>query len=97
MKNKLKLFIIGSSLISVVMLMGSCGESAKDGEGEKVIDSIDTILQDSSNGSENVFMIGGQIFSIPSPVQTAFLIFLVWELLHRLLCIDLQKHAWLQL
>lgn len=74
MKNKLRLFIIGSSLFSVAMLMGSCGESGKEGEGEDVINSIDTVLKDSSNGNENVFMIGGQIFSIPSPVQTAFLI-----------------------
>jgi len=54
--------------------MGSCGDSEKDGEGESVIDSIDTVLQDSIGGNENVFMIGCQIFSIPSPVQTAFLI-----------------------
>jgi len=74
MKNKLKLFVISSSLFSVAMLMGSCGETEKDSEGENVIDSIDTVLQDSSAGNENVFMIGGQIFSIPSPVQTAFLI-----------------------
>ena len=74
MKNKLKLFIIGSSLFSVTMLMGGCGtenETTKDADkmedGENQKDSI-------KNPDESIFMIGGQIFSIPSPVQTAFLI-----------------------
>jgi hypothetical protein len=74
MKNKLKLFIIGSSLFSVTMLMGGCGtesENTKDADkmedGENQKDSI-------KNPDESIFMIGGQIFSIPSPVQTAFLI-----------------------
>ncbi len=74
MKNKLKLFIIGSSLFSVTMLMGGCGtesETTKDADkmedGENQKDSI-------KNPDESIFLIGDQIFSIPSPVQTAFLI-----------------------
>jgi len=74
MKNKLKLFIIGSSLFSVTMLMGGCGtesENTKDADkmedGENQKDSI-------KNPDESIFLIGDQIFSIPSPVQTAFLI-----------------------
>ena len=37
MKNKLKLFIIGSSLFSIAMLMGGCGtesETTEDAAGE---------------------------------------------------------------
>jgi hypothetical protein len=73
MKNKLKLFIIGSSLFSVTMLMGGCGtesETAEVAAGEDVENHKDSI----NNPDESIFMIGGQIFSIPSPVQTAFLI-----------------------
>ena len=74
MKNKLKLFIIGSSLFSVTMLMGRCGtESENTNEGdntEDVAHQKDSVL----NPDESIFLIGDQIFSIPSPVQTAFLI-----------------------
>ena len=74
MKNKIKLFIIGSSLFSVTMLMGRCGtESENTNEGdntEDVAHQKDSVL----NPDESIFLIGDQIFSIPSPVQTAFLI-----------------------
>jgi hypothetical protein len=74
MKNKLRLFIIGSSLFSAAMLIGGCGadsESTKDADTLKQdTDQKDTVKPD----DQSVFMIGGQIFSIPSPVQTAFLI-----------------------
>jgi hypothetical protein len=73
MKNKLKLFIIGSSLFSIAMLIGGCGtetETSKDAAGEDNETQKDSI----NNPDESIFMIGGQIFSIPSPVQTAFLI-----------------------
>ena len=74
MKNKLKLFIIGSSLFSVTMLMGGCGtESETTKDGDKMEDSENQ--EDSiKNPDESIFLIGDQIFSIPSPVQTAFLI-----------------------
>ena len=55
------------------MLMGGCGtetDNTKDAtveDGEIQKDSI-------NNPDESIFMIGGQIFSIPSPIQTAFLI-----------------------
>jgi len=73
MKNKLKLFIIGSSLFSITMLMGGCGtesETTEDAVGEDGENQKESI----NNPDESIFMIGGQIFSIPSPVQTAFLI-----------------------
>ncbi|MBC8475227.1 MAG: hypothetical protein H8D53_02150 [Bacteroidetes bacterium] len=73
MKNKLKLFIIGSSLFSIAMLIGGCGtesETAEVAAGEDGENQKDSI----NNPDESIFMIGGQIFSIPSPVQTAFLI-----------------------
>lgn len=74
MKNKLKLFIIGSSLFSVTMLMGRCGtesEATNNGDNTKdVTNQKDSVV----NPDESIFLIGDQIFSIPSPVQTAFLI-----------------------
>jgi len=74
MKNKLKLFIIGSSLFSVTMLMWGCGtESNTNSDGdtsEDVTNQKDSV----TNPDESIFLIGDQIFSIPSPVQTAFLI-----------------------
>ncbi len=74
MKNKLKLFIIGSSLFSVAILMGRCGtESETTKDADKIEDDLNS--KDSSiNPDESIFLIGDQIFSIPSPVQTAFLI-----------------------
>lgn len=74
MKNKLRLFIIGSSLLSVSVLIGGCGSSETEGGTDNEIEKIDTLIQDTSTKDGDVFMIGGQIFSIPSPVQTAFLI-----------------------
>ena len=74
MKNKLKLFIIGSSLFSVTMLMWRCGtESETNNDGDtsgEVANQKDSV----TNPDESIFLIGDQIFSIPSPVQTAFLI-----------------------
>ena len=55
------------------MLIGGCGtesETAEVAAGEDGENQKDSI----NNPDESIFMIGGQIFSIPSPVQTAFLI-----------------------
>lgn len=75
MKNKLRLFIIGSSLFSVAMLMGGCGtgsETTKDSDNSE--DNINNPENPVKHADESIFLIGDQIFSIPSPVQTAFLI-----------------------
>jgi len=74
MKNKLKLFIVGSSFVSLALLSTSCGDSETKNDSHDEIEKIDTLLNDTTGNGDKVFMIGGQIFSIPSPVQTAFLI-----------------------
>ena len=75
MKNKFKLLVISPMLISVALFTG-CGDSdTNNDENKKEIDKIDNIVSDtSSNQFNGTFKIGGQIFSVPSPVQTAFLI-----------------------
>ena len=58
MKNKLKLFIIGSSLFSIAMLIGGCGtetETTKGAAGEVSETQKDSI----NNPDESIFMIGG--------------------------------------
>ena len=75
MKNKLRLFIIGSSLFSVAMLMGGCGtESETTNDSDNSEEDINNPEDPVKHPDESIFLIGDQIFSIPSPVQTAFLI-----------------------
>lgn len=75
MKNKLGLFIISSSLISATIIMGGCGtDNTANKADESAEKDINNSMNKVENPDESIFMIGGQIFSIPSPVQTAFLI-----------------------
>lgn len=75
MKNKFKFLIISPMIISTV-LFTSCGDSETESDANKdEINKIDEVVSDTSKNNFNgTFSIGGQIFSIPSPVQTAFLI-----------------------
>lgn len=63
-------------MIISTVLFTSCGDSETESDANKdEINKIDEVVSDTSKNNFNgTFSIGGQIFSIPSPVQTAFLI-----------------------
>lgn len=71
MTSNFKYFLFGIS-ISGAALMSGCGEG-ENNEVSNEVEKIDKKIVDTT-GNVGPITIGGQIFSIPSPVQTAFLI-----------------------
>lgn len=63
-------------MIISTALLSSCGDSEteENANNDEINKIDDTITDTSANNFNGTFQIGGQIFSIPSPVQTAFLI-----------------------
>lgn len=67
MRNKLLLL----SFIASLTLLFSCGEDSD----STPIQSVDKdVVEKADSTRANIFNIGGELFSIPSPIQTAFLI-----------------------
>lgn len=55
------------ALAFVSILFNSCVEDAGKAEEEIIVDSL-------KENSNNIFLVSGKIFSVPSPIQTAFLL-----------------------
>ena len=73
MKSNFKLLMVGVSIASTSLIFTGCGNSdTETSENEGIKDKIDQGVKDGGDGQQ--ISIGGQLFSIPSPVQTAFLI-----------------------
>jgi len=73
MKKELKFVLTGLALSSLVVFNSGCGDSETGTTENDPIDTIDSIIGGGGNDVGPIG-IGGQIFSIPSPVQTAYLI-----------------------
>ncbi len=71
MKNKFKFYGIGLALASLTVLNTGCEEKTEQPSDEIKNEANNTVTDPQE---DVVINIGGQIFSIPSPVQTAFLI-----------------------
>ncbi len=55
------------ALTIAVSLLSSCGGGKKDEGKDEIVETVDTV-------KTSVVNVGGELFSVPSPIQTALLI-----------------------